>query len=205
MRRGRKGDRARHRDRTRRAAGIQMGDPALLGGNPPEAPAIGTEETDLAGSHAAAVPGVGRGGSRPGPMHPGRESKCRRPGAPAGPDFMALAKQSSQAFGKCRWVPASSLLEAEQEFPGELSIIRVLAEGKLRVRTLLCPAGSKPILHVRSSHVRGLGFDNKPECVAECLTQERSGKLIFRYPDTGSTSRPQCLHTRARARIRSAQ
>lgn len=118
---------------------------------------------------------------------------------------MAFAKQASQTVGECSRVPASSLLEAEQKLPGELGIVRVLAKAKLRVSPLPRPAGSEALFHIGSSHFGGLGFDNEAQRIAERLAQERPGEPIFRYPDTGSTSRPQCLHTRARARIRSAQ
>jgi hypothetical protein len=136
---------------------------------------------------------------------PSGEAQRRRPGAPSRPDILALAKELGQAGGKCSGVPPASVLEAPQELAGELGIVGVLAKGKLRVRSLLCPAGSKPIVHVRSSHLGRLGLDDESQGVAECLAQQRSGELILRYPDTGSTSRPQCLQTRARARIRSAQ
>ena len=71
---------------------------------------------------------------------------------------------------------------------------------------------SQALIHVRAGRVRWLGLHDKPQGVPQGLAEQGTGEFISGRggsgslsPHPGTTSRPQCLQTRARARIRSAQ
>ncbi len=112
---------------------------------------------------------------------------------------------SASRAGKGRRIPALLFLEAAQELPRELGVVAVLPEGILGMGSFGRPAGAEPLIDVGAGDFRRLGLDHESEGIAECLAQNAPNEMIADHPDTGTTSRPQCLQTLARARIRSAQ
>ncbi len=159
----------------------------------------------MTGSHGGSIAGVGRRGAGLLPGHAHEQPDRRRARPPPGSDITALTKQLGEACGEARRLPTPGCLEAPQQLSGQLGIVAVLTEGELRVGPLPGASGLEPSLDVNPGHLGGLGLDHESQRVAQRLSQNRPGQPIGRHPVAGATSRPQCLHTRARARIRSAQ
>ena len=95
-------------------------------------------------------------------------------------------------------------MEAPEQLAGELGVIAVLAERIVGVGALGGPPGAEELLDVLCGHFGRLGLDHEADRITQGLSQYQAGKLVANHA-TGVTSRPQCLQTRARARIRSAQ
>jgi hypothetical protein len=187
------------------AAGVEVGDSALLPSCETDRCAIGEEQAQRRTAHRASISRVGRrcAGLIPGYAH--KQPECRRSGSSPGAHVSLFLEQLSQPARERGRIPTLLILEAPQELPGKLRVIAVLAKGILRVGSLGRPADTEPIVYISAGDFGRLGLDYESECVAECLTQNAPDEMVSYHPDTGTTSRPQYLQTRARARIRSAQ
>jgi len=113
-------------------------------------------------------------------------------------------KELRQPRSKGGRIPAPAFFKTEQKLARELRVVAVLAKGLVPVGTLAGPSGAEPLLYVGRGDFGPFGLDHKAQSVAQRLAQDRAGQLISNHV-TGVTSRPQCLQTRARARIGSAQ
>ena len=134
-----------------------------------------------------------------------RRSAAERVPRPA-PTSRRSRNSSATCAAKSGGSQPPAFSKAAQQLTGELGVVGVLAEGKVRVGPLSGPPGSQPAFDVHLGHLRWLGLDHEPERVAQCLSQNRAGETDPRSRRVaGATSRPQCLQTRARARMRSAQ
>lgn len=126
-------------------------------------------------------------------------------GALACTDVALLLKELSQTSSKHSRVPSAGVTKARYQLARELRVIGVLAEGKCGMGPLAGTAGAKPAFYVYSRDFRRPRLDDETKCVTQRLPEQGSDKPISTQLCNGGTSRPQCLQTFARARIRSAQ
>jgi hypothetical protein len=120
-------------------------------------------------------------------------------------DVALLLKELSETSREHRGIPSAGVTKARYQLPRELGIIGVLAERKLRMGPLTGTVRPQPALYVYARDFGRLRLDHETKCVTQRLPEQGSGQPISTQLFNGGTSRPQCLQTFARARIRSAQ
>src|SRR5215210_5720367 len=159
-------------DRPGRAARVPVGDAPLVVGRPNHLLGIVEEEqTYRARPHGASV--AGRWGGRPGllPGYAGRQAPGRLLGRLPATDDPVLHEDHGYPVRVVPGIEPSTSRVALQQLPGELRVVRVLAE-----REGSAPASDAPglqrLFHVLSADLGRLALHDEPQSVAQTLADQ---------------------------------
>jgi hypothetical protein len=105
-----------------------------------------------------------------------RESGGGRAGAGTGAHVGPALEQRGQTARERFRGPATRVHDAEEQLAGELGVVAVLAEGKIRVSQITGPPGEKVLVDVPAGGLEGARFDHEPQGVAQGLPENAAGQ-----------------------------